>query len=343
MIRWLAMAGLVAFEASAIVLFGTADAERNTSAPVGEFANSGWELQGEWGLFSGTPIGRRHFITAAHVGGAIGQEFFFRGASYRAVASWTDAGSDLRIFEVARDFPEFARLYDGEDEVGKTMMVLGRGAGRGTPVFVGEELKGWRWGAWDRRLRWGTNVVSALMADRKGDWTGKITLEAKFDAGAGDDEAHLAVGDSGGAVFIKQDAEWRLAGINYTVDGPFLDPQREGDVEMLAALFDMRGVRIPGGETPSGLDVLPSRLYATRIKARLDWIRGVLALPTTPVVWSSTAAEGPFAVSEAAVDVAGRTVRVAIGESAMFFLLESSPALTMKSARVEGGEMVFEY
>src|SRR4051812_2504724 len=68
--------------APAVILLGTADPNQNTTAPTGALTNSGWDLQGNWYEFQGTPIGPHHFITAAHVGGAVGVNFFFRGAFY---------------------------------------------------------------------------------------------------------------------------------------------------------------------------------------------------------------------------------------------------------------------
>ena len=38
---------------------------RNKSAPTGTYANSGWQYQGNWNGFLGTPISSKHFITVA--------------------------------------------------------------------------------------------------------------------------------------------------------------------------------------------------------------------------------------------------------------------------------------
>src|SRR4051794_33322877 len=53
--------------APAIIFLSSGDAEKNTTAPTDALANSGWDFTGKWGVFQGTAIGPRHFITAAHV------------------------------------------------------------------------------------------------------------------------------------------------------------------------------------------------------------------------------------------------------------------------------------
>src|SRR5688500_13852840 len=71
----------VAQPASGVILSRTST--RNTAAPTGTNANSGWQYQGNWGGgFHGTPIGKSHFITAEHLGGAVGQNIFYQGKNY---------------------------------------------------------------------------------------------------------------------------------------------------------------------------------------------------------------------------------------------------------------------
>jgi hypothetical protein len=76
--------------------------------------------------------------------------------------------------------------------------------------------------------RWGTNTVTAIVngdtifpSGGIGGGTIGDLLKCAFDASAGADEAHLSAGDSGGGVFVKQGPVWKLAGINYAVDGPY--------------------------------------------------------------------------------------------------------------------------
>lgn len=137
----------------AVIFHATADPSYNTSAPGGDLDGSGWQWQGRWGNFLGTPIARNLFITASHVGGAAGDPFVFRGVSYKTIAQFDDPKSDLRIWRVCGAFPEFASLYTNRDEAGKNLVVFGRGTLRGDAVVVpsvlAADLKGWRWGGGD--------------------------------------------------------------------------------------------------------------------------------------------------------------------------------------------------
>jgi len=70
--RWFGLlaASVFIFSATqtrAVVLYRTPT--RNTSAPSSMLYNSGWQWEGKWGGFLGTPIAPNYFITAGHVGG----------------------------------------------------------------------------------------------------------------------------------------------------------------------------------------------------------------------------------------------------------------------------------
>lgn len=67
---------LAAGPARGVVVYGGTG--RNTS-PGGAPAGSGWQYEGKWGSFLGTPISPNLFITAGHVGGSIGQSFTYNG------------------------------------------------------------------------------------------------------------------------------------------------------------------------------------------------------------------------------------------------------------------------
>src|SRR5439155_11197840 len=56
----------------AVIVFGTGDPAHNTTAPTGALIDSGWQYQGAWGVYLGTPISSNFFITGAHVGGRVG-------------------------------------------------------------------------------------------------------------------------------------------------------------------------------------------------------------------------------------------------------------------------------
>ena len=107
-------------------------------------------------------------------------------------------------------------------------------------------------------------------------------LRASFNPGAGRNEAQLSAGDSGGAVFIRDDRTYKLAGINYGVDGPYNTTNSGPGFE--AALFDRRGfyeLTSAGVWTLSsaGAGNIAGSFYATRISSRLSWINSILSQP----------------------------------------------------------------
>ncbi len=66
----------------AVSFYSTSIPSFNSTAPTGALVESGWQYEGLWGSFLGTPIGPQYFITAEHVGGSIGQSFLFNGLDF---------------------------------------------------------------------------------------------------------------------------------------------------------------------------------------------------------------------------------------------------------------------
>jgi len=273
------------------------DATNNTTAPTGPLAGSGWQWQGDWGNGSGTPISPHHFITAKHfdVGSS---PFIFNGSTYHRTATADDPGSDLRIVTVSETFPTWAPLYAGSDEVGKEMVIYGRGYTRGVEETLDGTPKGWRWSSAGKGTRrWGTNVVSGLI-DSGG--IEDVALAAAFDADESKpNEAIGAAWDSGGGVFITEGSDWKLAGVTWAVSGYFDDDDDHGTGlpgqagVFNAALFDMGGYYEGAGEDwtlhPDEDDDVPSLHYATRISARSGWIAGVVPEPCTASLLGASA------------------------------------------------------
>src|SRR5262249_29660327 len=138
--------------------------------------------------------------------------------------------------------------------------IMGYGLGKGTPV----PNQGWNWGDDTTRLkRWATNMT--LPAYRTQGSQNQIVTA--FDRVAGNREGQLTVGDSGGALFVKLNGVWKLAGVCVDVDtnGQALydtDPNTAGDqpdhsyyVSVKQALPQIRAI-LPadsgGGTTPTG-------------------------------------------------------------------------------------------
>lgn len=361
--RWLAVSGwgllfglwlLPAARVDGVIFLLTADPAYNTTPPGGTLANSGWQYHGFWGPFSGTAVGPRHFLTAAHVGGSVGDIFSFQGREHRTIAFYDDPQSDLRLWKVCGQFPQFARLYDRPDEVGKSFVVFGRGTQRGAPVTGDNgEIKGWQWGLRDGLERWGENTVQSIILDGSlfTDLSGPLGnfLQARFDRGQGPNEAHLSAGDSGGGLFIQDGAAWKLAGVNVAVDGPYNKvPSGPG---FDAAIFDEGGLYKGGeGEWTLVLDLpvdRPGGLYATRISSNLQWLRSVLDAPSATAsdveVQAASAVTGPFAPHPAEVDGSSRTIRVPLSSGTEFFRLRGCCVQRITSVARAGEALLIRF
>jgi hypothetical protein len=346
-----------AMTARAVIFHSTGDPTHNTTAPTGALTNSGWQFQGRWGGFLGTPIAPRFFLAAKHVGGSVGETFHYRGVGYVTTAFYDDPAGDLRLWAVCGTFPEVAPLYAGTNEVGKTAVIFGRGTQRGVAVTVSNgdtnELKGWQWGAFDSVQRWGTNVITAVETSDPDDMAGSSLgnfLACTFDADGGDDEAHLSSGDSSGGFFIQDDGVWKLAGINYAVDGPF-NSETNGP-GFFAVLFDQGGLHTNDGTnwvlTPNTTTNVPSRLYVTRVSEHLPWINSVLSGPpppeSPPRILMATNLSGPFSlVTDALVDHSAKTVRLPAAGEMRFILMEGCSALRITNAQVNGTNLILKY
>lgn len=271
--------------ARAVILFSTGDPTVNTTAPTGDLAGSGWQFEGYWGGYAGTPIAPNFFISAHHIGQG-GSVFTFQGVDYHLVATgdpnnpyqnFADPYSDLIIWQVMETFPTFAPLYSTGDEVGKQLVVIGHGTQRGSGVTINGTLRGWNWGQPDGSQRWGENIVSQIVPDP----SYHELIYATFDQNGLPSEAHLSSGDSGGGVFIQQNGVWKLAAINLGVDGPFYTDS-SGNGQFLAALFDARDLYYQDQTNPphytliTGSDPVPTGFYSTRISSCLDWIYSVI-------------------------------------------------------------------
>jgi hypothetical protein len=275
-------------------LYDTDNALANTTAPTGIYADSGWGFMGEYGGFLGTMIAPQYFITAQHVGVQAGD--FVSTAAFNGIADvnytidvaanggtgyWNISGTDLRIFKITGTFSGYVPLYTGSSEVGLDMVTFGRGGPRGSEVLMGLELRGWLHTGADGLTRWGANEVSDTETFAG---LGSL-LKANFDAESGINEATLSAGDSGGAVFVFDGGQWKLAGVNYGVEGLFdTNDTKFDDSEFNAALFDKDGF-YQGSDAgtwvlnPDGPDATPSVMYASRISTNLDAITSIVGVP----------------------------------------------------------------
>ena len=280
-------AGIVAFviltfaAASAHAVILSSKPQRNTSPPAGGLANSGWQWQGRFGSFTGTPIAQQYFITAGHIGGEPGQTFSYNGQEFTTTAYFDDPRTDLRIWKVDGKFNTFAPIFRDQTEIGRSCVIFGRGTQRGDPVYQDGELKGWEWGPSDGAMSWGRNAIAGIV--NGGPQRGEL-LTFSFDRSGIAQEGMLSAGDSGGGVFVRQGTRWKLVGINTSVDGPYAFAP--GQNPFNAALFDKGGLFVPsrsgGTSVAESVTDIPAAAYVTRLSTNMEWINGVLSGQIAP-------------------------------------------------------------
>jgi hypothetical protein len=208
----------LAAPAVAIVVDG-ANQDRYLSQPSDD---PGWANVGQRGGTTAIYLGEGWVLTARH--SALG-EVTFDGARHEPVNEslvWIDdpsgAKSDLIMFRLQSP-PALARLrLRREAPRNKApVLVVGYGAGRGDAVewqgVAGFQI------ADPGVKRWGLNTVAPKRVDVRGP-NGTLTrcFQVDFTATGVLHEAQAVVGDSGGAVFMRdQHGNWQLAGVLLSV------------------------------------------------------------------------------------------------------------------------------
>jgi hypothetical protein len=276
----------------ALVFQSTGDPTFNTTAPSSAAIAGGWEYEGIFGGMLGTAIGPQHFITAAHIPaaasfdrtslftGAPSASFAVDSSAFSGAGGYTLPGTDLRIYKITGTFDTWASIYTGSSELGQTASLNGHGGERGADVSLASELKGWATTSTGGAPRWGTNVITGILPESSSPAGELIVMD--FDLGAGANEATFSVGDSGGGLFVFDGGAWKLAGVNYAVDGAFnSSPTNAGATNL--ALFDMGGYWV--GQDSSWEFVTddavnaPQQLYASRISSHAGTIQSIVGVP----------------------------------------------------------------
>jgi PKD repeat protein len=302
-----------------VLFVSTGDPSYNTNAPSGSLTNSGWQYEGRWISYLATPIATNFFIAAKHIGGSIGDTFGLNGVIYHTVAFFDGPNTDLRLWQVVEPFPSYAPLYTKTDEVGKHCVVFGTGTDRGPAVVVKKATNGWEWGTTNNIQRWGENVITRAISNGN---VGSL-LSFAFDRKGGPNECALSYADSSGALFIEDGTTWKLAGIHYSVDGPF---SRDGttNTQFEAALLDLRGLYYLSGPNawtlvPTNYPVtVPTSFYSSRISANISWIKSVIEFvpPAELQITSAPATTNALAtIGNTAVVKPGDTIAFAVGAS----------------------------
>ena len=251
--RWVAgmavlIAGVSARPARAVVIDRVNAGSANTTAPADD---PGWNNVGAIGIGAGVYLGYGWVLTANHIGS--GNGINLGGVTYtmapgsghkltNAGAAGKTATTDLYMFQLQGALPNLPaiRITSIAPANGDTVTMIGRGSvqeANRTFWNVNDSSTPWVWTETTAALatdagykttgggtmRWGTNAIDYT------DWfsvgADVFGLGTTFDPGVSNNEAQVVVGDSGGAVFVKQAGAWSLAGI-IIAQGMF--PQQPG-------------------------------------------------------------------------------------------------------------------
>lgn len=202
----LGVAGLVATPAEAVMVFD--NTAGNTSTPVGD---QGWQFVGQFAGGSGVAISSHHFISTQHQNGQVGNTFTLDGNAYTTTGYTNISNSDLRIWSVSSSLSTYASLFDGS-LVGQDTTLVGYGIhtlGSEVTTTPPPTSHGWEWGGTSGKS-WGHNAIDTQITSG-----GRHYLLMHFDPLT--NEGTYGVRDSGGGVFIEDNGEWKLAGLNLAV------------------------------------------------------------------------------------------------------------------------------
>lgn len=203
------------------VIIASGDGSGNTTPPPDDFgfANVGSAEQ------TAVYLGNGWVITANHVreGDVILQGHPYPavpGSKLRLSNPGGGVSADLAVFRLQEPVPDLPSLTVRSTPLapGLAVVMAGNGFDRGDPMEF-EARPGWTWAS-AAHLRWGTNEVQQTgLTVNVGIGTATSAFSTDFTPGLPTPhEAQVAVGDSGGAAFVKQDGRWELAGVLFAAD-----------------------------------------------------------------------------------------------------------------------------
>lgn len=185
-------------------------------------------------------------LTASHVGTAT---FWLGATGHEPVPGSTvqlrnpdSTLADLIAFKLAtRPALADVALADTPASVSTLVTVIGHGADRGTAT-TWNGIGGWTW-AGSHAMRWGTNHISGVDLFGRATSAFAITFDEIPNAPAGQYEADIVVGDSGGGAFTGTGASAKLVGILFarsTYGGQPANTSLYGNIGMIADLYAYR-------------------------------------------------------------------------------------------------------
>lgn len=278
LVALLALLALTALQASA-ALIATGDGTGNTTAPA---SDPGFNRVGVVNGLSGVYFRNGWVLTASHVGvGAL----VLAGTSHPAVPGsavrFTNPDStqaDLIAFKLATRPPLYdVAITDSPATLNALITVIGNGAGRGAATsWMG--ANGWQWsGAYTKR--WGTNRISGINETSFDTRAFRITFDQISNPPAGQHEADIVNGDSGGGAFTGSGVSAELVGILFaraSFTGQPGSTSLYGNVGLIVDLFAYRDDILAVTDRPDCSDGLD------------DDVDGLSDFPTDPGCASAT-------------------------------------------------------
>jgi hypothetical protein len=234
---------LAVSSAARAVVINSATGTGNTNAPVDE---PGWANVGFLGGGTGLYLGSSWVLTASHVGAG---SITLGGIPYAALPGSTvqltnntpgkTTLTDLIMFRLSSTPAGLGPLMltSSPPTLDAPVVMIGAGRDRGafTRWDVDQSTVPWTWTEvpsggnaagyqtlLSSTMRWGTNTISqndVWATVNVGGLRDVSSFVTTFDILAGTDEAQAVVGDSGGAVFVKNGSAWELGGVMFSVDG----------------------------------------------------------------------------------------------------------------------------
>ena len=209
---------LSSWPAQALVI-AAEDQSATTRPPL---SDPGWGRVGQRGDTGAIYLGKGWVLTANHVG--VGT-LVLDGKSYSPVPGSmvqlenADGGSkaDLILFRIERapDLP-LLPLRRETPPPDFPVLLIGYGQGRGRPFRWPPRVQGFVWDG-EGKKRWGTNRVYGKPHDVTRDSTTTRSFSTRFAPAGTPHEAQAALGDSGGAAFVRDRRGWRLVGVLFAV------------------------------------------------------------------------------------------------------------------------------
>ncbi|HEX8324279.1 MAG TPA: PEP-CTERM sorting domain-containing protein [Tepidisphaeraceae bacterium] len=289
------------WHASAQAVIVTGPQGRNTSAPAGSLAETGFNLQGNFGDFLGTPVSSNWFVTAAHFGIPDNKLTTVDGVVHPVTNRVPVAGTDLVLYQVSVPFNanQVASIYnpatDGALTTADPIFVYGRGTQRGAEI----PGRGWNWGPQDAVRSFGTNTIDGFSAVQQANIDagspfalGTTFLVADFDNNGDPNQGTLSEGDSGGAVFVQKNGGLKLVGINFSVE--LFALTASGPAER-AAIYNGNGLfreTAPGVFTsvPTDTGTVTQDWFSSYVPASANFINATIPEPASLTLLGGAAA-----------------------------------------------------